>query len=43
MNDKMNAYAAGYVYLPVSMIKLENRWTYLDEIWHGCYAAGIHP
>jgi hypothetical protein len=28
---------------PVRTIKIENRWTDLDEIWYGCYAIGKYP
>jgi hypothetical protein len=40
---EMYAYRADHVYLyvcpSVCMIKLENRWMDLDEIWYGRYAT----
>jgi hypothetical protein len=40
---ELNAYRPGLVCLSVRTIKLENRWTDLDEIWYGRYATGNYP
>jgi hypothetical protein len=38
-----NAYRAGHVCPSVRMIKLDNPWTDLNEIWYGRYATGDYP
>jgi hypothetical protein len=37
---EMNTNRASHVCLSVRMIQLENRWTYLDEIWFGPHVIG---
>jgi hypothetical protein len=40
---EINAYRVAHVCLSVRMVQLENRWTDLDKIWNGRYAAGEYP